>query len=136
MQIDLDALERYSRLIVDGPHDHLPQSFVKAHENTLALIAKVRELQQDREKLLALSRAVMADQTYHDTLAQRVNELEQDAARYRLVRSKVAIIGSAGPAGSAAFQFVNLPRPTYIAADPAIEFDAAIDAARGGKEHG
>ena len=47
----------------------------------------------------------------------------EDAERYRVARAKVCIVGDA-------FHVINL-RPTYVAPDAAIEFDAAIDAARG-----
>lgn len=50
--------------------------------------------------------------------------LRADAERYRVARAKVCIVGDA-------FHVINL-RPTYVAPDAAIEFDAAIDAARGG----
>lgn len=49
--------------------------------------------------------------------------LRADAGRYRVARAKVCIVGDA-------FHVINL-RPTYVAPDAAIEFDAAIDAARG-----
>lgn len=49
----------------------------------------------------------------------------EDAERYRVARAKVCIVGDA-------FHVINL-RPTYVAPDAAIEFDAAIDAARGGE---
>ena len=46
----------------------------------------------------------------------------EDAERYRVARAKVwCIVGDA-------FHVINL-RPTYVAPDAAIEFDAAIDAA-------
>ena len=63
-------------------------------------------------------------------LAQQLNAAEAerdalraDAERYRVARAKVCIVGDA-------FHVINL-RPTYVAPDAAIEFDAAIDAARG-----
>lgn len=52
-----------------------------------------------------------------------VERLRADAERYRVARAKVCIVGDA-------FHVINL-RPTYVAPDAAIEFDAAIDAARG-----
>jgi hypothetical protein len=50
---------------------------------------------------------------------------EPDATRYRWLRKKVCIVGS-----PATFHILNLPSPTYVAPDAAVEFDAAIDAAR------
>ena len=69
--------------------------------------------------------------------AARLQEADQnakDAARYRWLRRKVAIIGKNGLLGESAdrycvFEFCNLPSPTYIAPDPCMELDAAIDAA-------
>lgn len=57
-------------------------------------------------------RAVLAIVREHDGL---------DAERYRVARRKVCIVGDS-------FHVINL-RPTYVALDAAIEFDAAIDAA-------
>jgi len=46
----------------------------------------------------------------------------EDAARYRLLRCKVAIFGDS-------FHILNI-RPTFVAPDPAVELDAVLDAAR------
>ena len=53
------------------------------------------------------------------------DDLMFDAARYRFLRRKFAIVGGSG---GAEFHALNLPRPTYIAPDAAAELDAAIDA--------
>jgi len=53
------------------------------------------------------------------------DDLMFDAARYRFLRRKFAIVGGGG---GAEFHALNLPRPTYIAPDAAAELDAAIDA--------
>jgi hypothetical protein len=45
----------------------------------------------------------------------------EDAARYRFLRRKFAIVGEQ-------FHAINLPSPTYVAPDAAIELDAVIDA--------
>lgn len=60
------------------------------------------------------------------------DEARADAARYRILRRKVAIIEHDGILGNAetrfsVFEFLNLPHPTYVAPDAAIELDAAID---------
>ena len=49
-----------------------------------------------------------------------------DAERYRFLRRHFGIIR--GPSGMAEFCAINLPRPAYIAPDPAAELDASIDA--------
>ena len=59
-----------------------------------------------------------------DEVRAERDALRADAERYRVARAKVCIVGDA-------FHVINL-RPTYVAPDAAIEFDAAIDAARGG----
>lgn len=53
------------------------------------------------------------------------DDLLYDAERYRFLRRKFAIVGGGD---GAEFHALNLPRPTYIAPDPAAELDAAIDA--------
>jgi hypothetical protein len=58
-----------------------------------------------------------------ETLRAELVAARADAERYRVARAKVCIVGDA-------FHVINL-RPTYVAPDAAIEFDAAIDAARG-----
>ena len=53
-------------------------------------------------------------------VSEQLSRMAKDAARYRFLRRKFAIVG-------AEFSALNLPRPTYIAPDPATELDAAID---------
>ena len=52
-----------------------------------------------------------------------IYRLMDDAARYRFIRRKFAIVGGE-------FQPLNLPRPIYIAPDVSRELDAVIDEAR------
>ena len=61
------------------------------------------------------------------SVSEQLKRMAKDAERYRLLRRKFAIISDGG--GHAEFCAINLPRPTYIAPDPAAELDAAIDAA-------
>ncbi len=49
----------------------------------------------------------------------------EDAARYRWLRRKVAIVGDS-------FHILNI-RPTFVAPDPAVELDAVLDAAMAGE---
>ena len=49
----------------------------------------------------------------------------EDAARYRWLRCKVAIVGDS-------FHILNI-RPTFVAPDPAVELDAVLDAAMAGE---
>lgn len=58
--------------------------------------------------------------------ARGLAETGKDAERYRWLRRKFAIIGTDC---GAVFHALNLPSPTHIAPDAAIELDAAIDAA-------
>lgn len=58
--------------------------------------------------------------------------VEKDAARYRWLRRKVCIIQRSGFMGTfsdryADFEFINVPMPTYMAPDAAVELDASID---------
>jgi hypothetical protein len=73
-------------------------------------------------------------------LRAEVEALRVDAERYRYIRRKVCIIERGGFMGTAddkysVFELINMPQPTHIAPDSAIELDAAIDAARG-KDNG
>lgn len=62
-----------------------------------------------------------------DIIFRERDEAMDDAARYRVLRRKVAIIDRAGILGNAMFEFLNLPYPTCVAPDAAIELDAVID---------
>ena len=66
-----------------------------------------------------------------------IERLRADSERYQILRAKACIIqrdtGVSGhPQGF--FDFVNLPKPTYMAPDAARELDAALDAIRALKE--
>ena len=68
---------------------------------------------------------------YMDPLKQ-LQRMSIDAARYRLLRRKFAIISDGK--GNAEFCPINLPRPTYIAPNTAIELDTALDRERLGMD--
>lgn len=57
-------------------------------------------------------------------------EAVRDAERYRWLRRHFAIVGTDN---GAVFHALNLPTPTHIAPDAAIELDASIDAAVSGR---
>ena len=59
---------------------------------------------------------------------EQLRRMAKDAARYRLLRRKFAIISDGE--GHAEFCAINLPRPTYIAPNTAIELDTALDRER------
>jgi len=59
---------------------------------------------------------------------EQLRRMSRDAARYRLLRRKFAIISDGE--GHAEFCPINLPRPTYIAPNAAIELDTALDRER------
>lgn len=65
-------------------------------------------------------------------LPEPMTNAEIDAARYRLLRRKFAIISDGN--GNAEFCPINLPRPTYIAPNTAIELDTALDRERLGMD--
>lgn len=62
------------------------------------------------------------------SLLKQLQRMSIDAARYRLLRRKFAIISDGN--GNAEFCPINLPRPTYIAPNTAIELDTALDRER------
>jgi len=66
------------------------------------------------------------------SLLKQLQRMSNDAARYRLLRRKFAIISDGE--GNAEFCPINLPRPTYIAPSSAIELDTALDRERLGLE--
>ena len=66
------------------------------------------------------------------SLLKQLQRSSIDAARYRLLRRKFAIISDGK--GNAEFCPINLPRPTYIAPNTAIELDTALDRERLGMD--
>jgi hypothetical protein len=62
------------------------------------------------------------------SLLKQLQRMSNDAARYRLLRRKFAIISDGE--GNAEFCPINLPRPVYIAPNTAIELDTALDRER------
>lgn len=64
-------------------------------------------------------------------LQARLAEAERDAARYRWLRKKTAIVSKRRMSGDCypAFEILDFPSPTHIAPRPDIELDASIDAA-------
>ena len=57
-------------------------------------------------------------------IIEQLRRMAKDAERYRYLRRKAAIVG-------AQFIFMNLPIPTYVAPDAAVEFDNALDTEMG-----
>lgn len=55
------------------------------------------------------------------SVLEQVRRMTEDAARYRLLRQKICIVGNA-------FHVINVS-PTYVAPDAAIELDAVLDSA-------
>jgi hypothetical protein len=66
------------------------------------------------------------------SVLKQIKRMAKDAARYRLLRRKFAIISDGN--GNAEFCPINLPRPTYIAPNTAIELDTALDRERLGMD--
>ena len=107
-----------------------------------AMEARIAELEAERDELVRFKgdairacakhrcskweAALMDAEARAEKAEAEVERLRADAERYRVARTKVCIVGDS-------FHVINL-RPTYVAPDAAIEFDAAIDAARGGEE--
>ena len=94
------------------------------------------EGRRDEQEELA---SVLPGVTYMDppdggdaSLLKQLQRMSNDAARYRLLRRKFAIISDGD--GNAEFCPINLPRPTYIAPNTAIELDTALDRERLGMD--
>ena len=107
-----------------------------------ALLAKMERLRAENEVLREIERDVLnalPGVYYMDPpdggsvpLGEQVRRMAVDAARYRLLRRKFAIISDGE--GHAEFCAINLPRPTYIAPNTAIELDTALDRERLGMD--
>ena len=106
--------------------------------NVAAILAHVEAQAAENERLLTLERDVLRTLPgvyYMDppdggdvSLLKQLQRMSNDAARYRLLRRKFAIISDGE--GHAEFCAINLPRPTYIAPNTAIELDTALDRER------
>lgn len=88
----------------------------------------------DSLQCLADIRAAVGDsgQMMQPELVECIKRLRADAERYRWLRRKFCIISDCE--GHAEFCPINLPRPTYIAPNPAIELDVALDRERLGQD--
>jgi len=103
-----------------------------------ALLAEHDALKAENERLREFERSValtLPGVYYMDppdggdvSLLKQLKRMANDAARYRLLRRKFAIISDGE--GHAEFCAINLPRPTYIAPNTAIELDTALDRER------
>ena len=143
-----DDPPRHACLYADYPSQGNPaDDELKANADFIAAChpAAIRELlaahdalKAENEKLLTLERDVLRTLPgvyYMDppdggdaSLLKQLQRMSNDAARYRLLRRKFAIISDGE--GNAEFCPINLPRPTYIAPNTAIELDTALDRER------
>ncbi|MGE3596620.1 MAG: hypothetical protein AB7N70_13815 [Dehalococcoidia bacterium] len=111
-------------------------------EDIAALLDRLDKAELENERLRALEGDVLNTLPgvyYMDSpdggdvsLLQQLKRMANDAARYRLLRRKFAIISDGE--GNAEFCPINLPRPTYIAPNTAIELDTALDRERLGMD--
>ena len=139
---EIDRLrEQLSTALMDG-HDMAKNEYRDEIERLTALLADrdEREAKIARERDEArIEREAMANVLpgvyYMDppdggdvSLLKQLQRMSNDAARYRLLRRKFAIISDGE--GNAEFCPINLPRPTYIAPNTAIELDTALDRER------
>lgn len=139
---EIDRLrEQLSTALMDG-HDMAKNEYRDEIERLTALLADrdEREAKIARERDEArIERDAMADVLpgyyYMDPpdggdvpVLEQLRRMAKDAARYRLLRRKFAIISDSE--GHAEFCPINLPRPTYIAPNAAIELDTALDRER------
>ena len=133
--------ETPNMVVVVAPEDNTATAAFIAACNPAAireLLAERDALKVENEKLLALERDMsnaLPGVYYMDppdggdvSLLKQLKRMANDAARYRLLRRKFAIISDGE--GHAEFCAINLPRPTYIAPNTAIELDTALDRER------
>ena len=106
-----------------GTYDGDDGPFVDYADHLAALAAKDAEIERLRDRLAVETLALVETIARTERAEAEAAGLRADAERYRVARAKVCIVGDA-------FHVINL-RPTYVAPDAAIEFDAALDAARG-----
>ena len=132
-----DLHERESQ-IIDG-WAALRDSGVQSEKN-IADGIKLLRAENERLREFELSAALTLPGVYYMdppdggdvSLLKQLQRMSNDAARYRLLRRKFAIISDGE--GNAEFCPINLPRPTYIAPSSAIELDTALDRERLGLE--
>ncbi len=108
----------------------------------LAVVDIVHSLEAENERLREFERSAaltLPGVYYMDppdggdvSLLKQLQRSSIDAARYRLLRRKFAIISDGK--GNVEFCPINLPRPTYIAPNTAIELDTALDRERLGMD--
>ena len=111
-------------------------------QDALQASAMLRNLLEEIERLREFERSAaltLPGVYYMDppdggdvSLLKQLQRSSIDAARYRLLRRKFAIISDGK--GNAEFCPINLPRPTYIAPNTAIELDTALDRERLGMD--
>jgi hypothetical protein len=103
-----------------------------------ALLADKQRLRIQRDEARKVASSWSSEGGAEIQRLQAENErLRADAERYRFLRRKVCIIQTDegfGGSPKSVFDFVNLPSPTYIAPDAALELDAAIDHALEGRD--
>lgn len=112
--------------------------FSASPDNIRALLDRLDAAEAEKERLRELERSAaltLPGVYYMDppdggdaSLLKQLQRMSNDAARYRLLRRKFAIISDGE--GNAEFCPINLPRPTYIAPNSAIELDTALDRER------
>ena len=127
-----DPIERIREALAIGMWD------VQRHRDLTALLDRLDAAERENERLREFERSAaltLPGVYYMDppdggdvSLLKQLQRMSNDAARYRLLRRKLAIISDGE--GNAEFCPINLPRPTYIAPNAAIELDTALDRER------
>lgn len=115
-----DLIERLRRLYVQHGTNYVQEA---ADE-----IERLRELECAVSNALPGSYYMDPPDGGDVSLLKQLQRMSNDAARYRLLRRKFAIISDGE--GNAEFCPINLSRPTYIAPNAAIELDTALDRER------
>ncbi len=129
---------------VEFAHDFVDAAFIAACNPAAirALLDRLKAAEAENERLREFERSAaltLPGVYYMDppdggdvSLLKQLQRMSNDAARYRLLRRKFAIISDGE--GNAEFCPINLPRPTYIAPNTAIELDTALDRERLGMD--
>lgn len=132
----INALEIVPPRGIELARDYIDANYIAAcHPFAIrALLDRLKAAEDENKRLREFERSAaltLPGVYYMDppdggdvSLLKQLQRMSIDAARYRLLRRKFAIISDGN--GNAEFCPINFPRPTYIAPNTAIELDTAL----------